>query len=152
MRPTVAALALAGALLLAAGPAAAAGPPIAASGSFVQDSFVQSNIRSAGGVTLFDFTEHDTLSGTFGGTSVIEGSCAVQASGRGQCRGVETFTGDVAGQAGTAVFHDVITLEPTGASHGRFTITGGSLNVRGQGTFQGTGTSGTYTGLLVIGP
>jgi FtsP/CotA-like multicopper oxidase with cupredoxin domain len=61
--------------LLSAVPAAAAGQPIAASGSFVVQSFVQSNVRSADGVTFFDFTEHDTLSGTFSGTSVIEGSC-----------------------------------------------------------------------------
>src|SRR5919201_6225654 len=94
-------------LLPAANPAAAAGPPIPASGSVVQTSFVQSNIRSADGVTLFDFTEHDTLTGTFSGTSVIEGSCQVQASGQGECHAVETFTGDVAGQTGTVEFHDV---------------------------------------------
>jgi hypothetical protein len=142
--------------LLSANPAAAAaGPPVPASGTVVQTSFVQSNPRSAGGVTHFDFTEHDALTGTFIGTTVIQGSCAVGASGQGVCHAFETFTGTVAGQTGTLQFNDVIFLDlTTGAFHGTYTtINGGSLtNVHGRGTFQGTGTTGTYTGLLILAP
>ena len=142
--------------LLWATPAAAAGPPFAASGSFVQTSFVQSNVRSADGVTFFDFTEHDTLSGTLSGTSVIQGSCVVRASGQGVCQAVETFTGTVAGRTGTVQFRDVVSLDTTaGTSQGRFTIvsgTGDLANLRGHGTFRGLGTTGTYTGRLVFAP
>ena len=49
-------------------PVVAAAAPITASGSYQQVDFVPSNFRSADGVTLFDFTEHDSLSGTFSGT------------------------------------------------------------------------------------
>jgi hypothetical protein len=142
--------------VLRAHPATAAGPPFAASGTFAQTSFVQSNIRSAGGVTLFDFTEHDTLTGTFVGTTILHGSCVVRASGQAVCQAVETFTGTVAGRAGTVQFRDVIFVDlTTGAAHGSFTIvggTGGLATLHGHGTFQGVGGSGTYTGLLVFAP
>src|SRR5919198_465983 len=132
--------------LLSATPTIAAGPPITASGSFVQTSFVQSNVRTVDGVTFFDFTERDTLSGTFSGTSVIRGSCVVRASGHGVCQALETFTGTVAGQTGTVQFHDVVALDlTTGTSQGSFTIVGGTgnlANLRGHGTFQGTGPPG----------
>ena len=142
-------------LVLAASPVAAAGPRIAASGGVVQTSFVQSNVRSAGGVTLFDFTEHDSLSGTVSGTSVLQGSCVVRASGRGSCHAVETFTGTVAGQAGTAQFVDVFSINSAGAFQGRFVVVGGTghlANLHGHGTFRGTGTTGTYSGRLFFAP
>lgn len=138
-------------------PAAAAGPPIAASGSYRQVSFVPSNFRTSGGVTFFDFTEHDSLSGTFSGTSVIQGSCVTRASGQTVCQAVETFTGTVAGQGGpgdTVTFRDVITIDSTGAVQASFRVvsgTGALANLRGQGTVQGTST-GSYTGLVVFAP
>lgn len=140
----------------AAHAAGAAGPPFQASGSFAEISFAQSNIRTADGVTFFDFTEQDLLSGTFTGTSVIDGSCVVRASGQGVCHAFETFTGMVDGESGTARFSDVIFLDlTTGAVRGTFTIvsgTGGLANLRGHGTFQGIAASGTYTAKLVFAP
>jgi hypothetical protein len=138
-----------------AAPATAAGPPIAASGSFQQVSFVPSNFRTADGVTFFDFTEHDSLSGTLSGTSVIQGSCVALASGETLCQAVETFTGTVAGQgeAGdTVTFHDVVAIDATGAVQGSFAVidgTGALANVHGQGTFEGTST-GSYSGRFVF--
>ena len=143
-------------LLLAAHPAAAAGPPSTASGSFTQVSFVPTHFRSAGGVTLFDFTEQDALSGTFSGTSVLHGSCVVRASGQTVCQALETFTGTVAGHAGTVQFRDVVFLDQTtGAAHGSFAIVGGTgdlANLHGHGTFQGMGPTGTYTAQIVFAP
>ena len=141
----------------AAAPAAAAGPPVSASGSFQQVSFVPSNFRTADGVTFFDFTEHDALSGTFSGTSVIQGSCMTRASGQTLCQALETFTGTVGGRGGggdTVTFRDVVAIDPTGAVSGSFTIvsgTGSLANVHGHGTFEGTST-GSYSGLLVFAP
>lgn len=151
------AMALPLALFAFARPAAAAGPPISASGSYQQVSFVPSNFRTADGVTFFDFTENDRLSGTFSGTSVIEGSCMRRASGQTLCQALETFTGTVAGQGSsgdTVTFRDVVRIDSTGAVHGSFTVvsgTGGLANVRGHGTFEGTA-NGSYTGLLVLAP
>jgi hypothetical protein len=139
--------------LLRASPAAAA-TTIAASGGFLQTGFDQSNIRTVGGVTQFDFTEHDTLSGTLTGTSVIQGSCVVRTSGAAVCQAVETFTGTVAGQTGSLVFRDVVELGSTGTAQGSFTvISGGSLaTIHGHGSFEGVGTSGTYSAQLVVAP
>lgn len=142
-------------LLLAASPVAAAGTLIPASGSFVEVSFVQSNVRGVGGITLFDFTATDTLSGTLSGTSVVQGSCVVRASSQGVCHALETFTGSVAGRSGTAIFRDVLFLDlATGASRGSFAVVGGTGNLatlRGYGTFEGRGT-GPYTGEVSVGP
>jgi hypothetical protein len=142
---------------ISAAPVAAAGPPMTASGSFTQNTFVQSNVRSADGVTLFDFTETDTLTGTFSGTTLIQGHCVIQASGQGTCVARETLTGTAAGQSGTLEFADVIHISnvTTGAATGHFAVIGGSgdlAHVTGQGTFQGSGGSGTYSGRLIFGP
>jgi Protein of unknown function (DUF3224) len=144
-------------LVVGAASAAAAEPPIAASGSYQQVSFTPSNFRTAGAVTFFDFTEHDNLSGTFSGTSVIQGSCMTRASGQTVCQAVEVFTGTVAGQGGpgdTVTFRDVITIDSTGGVQASFRVVGGTgalANLHGQGTVQGTST-GSYTGLLVFAP
>jgi hypothetical protein len=141
-------------LLLWPGTAAAAPVLMTASGGFTRTSFTQENVRQIDGITLFDFTETDTLTGTFEGSSVIHGSCIVRATGAGTCLARETFTGKVAGKTGTVEFQDFITLEPSGAAHGRFVIVGGTgelANLRGSGSFEGTpeGT-GTYTGQIVF--
>jgi hypothetical protein len=145
--------------LLGAPPVAAAGPRLGSgpiSGSFRQTSFVPSNTRTVDGVTSFDFTEQDTLTGSFTGTSLLQGSCVVRASGQGVCRARETFTGTVDGRSGTAEFQDVSFLDQTtGAIRGSFTIVGGTgdlANLHGRGTFQGVGTTGTYAGQVVVAP
>lgn len=48
-------------LLLVVSPTAVRAQPIIASGTFEQNSFVTSNFRTVGRVTMFDFSEHDTL-------------------------------------------------------------------------------------------
>jgi hypothetical protein len=144
------------ALAAPAAPAAAAGPPVAASGAVVTTFFEQSNVRTAGAVTRFDFTQHDTLTGTFEGTTVITGACVVQATGAGECHARETFTGTVNGVAGTVDFVVVIRLAaPPSPATGRFVVVGGSgglANLHGMGTFEGTGGTGTYAGQLVFAP
>lgn len=145
-----------GVLLAATSLTAAAGLTTEASGTFTQVSFETSNTRTVGEVTLFDFTESDVLSGTFSGTSIIEGSCVVQPSGEAVCHALETFNGTVNGRSGTATFFDVIFPNlATGAVHGNFTIisgTGELENLRGHGTFQGEEGTGTYTGTLIWVP
>src|SRR5262249_22184507 len=118
-------------------------------------SFATTNVRTAGGVTLFDFTEHDALAGTFSGTTVIEGSCVVKQSGESVCHAFETLTGAVNGVSGTILFNDVIVIDPSGAVSGAFTIvqgTGGVADLHGHGEFTSAGGAGSYTAQLVFAP
>jgi uncharacterized protein DUF3224 len=141
-------------MALALSPMVAVAQPTTASGSFVQNTFEPTNFRTVGGVTMFDFTEHDTLSGTLIGTSVINGTCVVQRSGQSICQALERFTGSVDGASGDVLFRDVVFISPTGEVQGTFTIiNGGSLtNSHGHGSFQGSGGTGTYTATLVTAP
>ena len=135
--------------------ASAAGPPFAASGSATTVSFTVTSVRSADGVTLFDFIEQDALAGTFSGTTVIDGSCVVKQSGESVCRGSETFTGTVNGASGTLTFNDVIGIDASGVANGAFTIVGGTgdlADLHGHGTFTSSGGVGTYSGRLVFAP
>jgi hypothetical protein len=142
-------------LALAVPVASAEGPPIAASGSFAE-FFVPSNFRTADGVTFFDATGSESLSGTFSGTAVIEGSCVVRPAGQANCLARETFTGTVAGRAGTAVWLAVAQIDlATGSISGSFTVlsgTGELAGLHGEGTFQGSAGVGTYTGRFVFAP
>jgi hypothetical protein len=144
-------------ILGSAAHAGATGPPLTATGSFTQVSFVPSNDRVAGGVLLFDFSEADVLTGDLSGTSVLEGSCVVRlSSGTGTCQAAETFTGTVDGHSGTAQFMNVFLVDlVTGAFSGRFTAlggTGGLINLQAQGTFEGTGATGTYSLQFTFAP
>lgn len=142
--------------LAAANLTEAAGPLIEASGTFTQVSFETSNERTVGEITLFDFTEHDTLTGTFTGTSVLEGSCVQRASGQAVCHAVEAFTETVAGRSGSVLSQDVAFSNATTATiQGHSVIvsgTGDLANLHGHGTFEGQGGSGTYDVLLIFAP
>jgi hypothetical protein len=129
--------------------------PFAASGSFAEN-FVPSNFRTAGGVTFFDATGSESLTGTFSGTALINGSCVVRPEGQANCMARETFVGTVAGRAGTAVWLAVAQIDlVTGSISGSFTIlsgTGELASLQGEGTFEGSGGIGTYTGRFVFAP
>jgi Protein of unknown function (DUF3224) len=143
-------------ILLLSSPAAATGPPADATGSFTQVGFTPSNERVVGGVFMFDFTETDVLTGTLTGTSVVEGSCVVRPTGTASCQGLETFTGTVDGRSGTAEFWNVFEVDgATGSFSGRFTALGGTgdlASLQGHGTFEGTGTIGTYALRITFAP
>jgi hypothetical protein len=136
--------------------AIAAGPPVPATGSFTQLTFEQSNVRTADGVTFFDFTATSSVSGTLSGASVASAQCVVRASGEGTCTSRETFAGTVLGRTGTAEFAEVLRGNfSTGSLTGSFTIvggTGGLTNLRGQGTFVASSGAGTYSGWVAFGP
>ena len=135
--------------------AATAAAPVSASGSVTQTSFTVTGSRDADGVTFFTFTETDRLSGTFTGRSVLSGECIQRSTGPILCRADETFSGTVLGESGTADFLDLISIDPnSGTFEGRFIVlsgSGGLAGIHGQGTFQGQGTAGTYSGRLVLG-
>jgi hypothetical protein len=160
MRSRRAVLALLGsmcaAVVLMPGRAFAEVPSIAASGSYTVTSFVASNSRTEGQVTLFDFTGTEDLTGTFSGTVAFEGSCAVRPAGIASCVARETFTGTVAGPAGTVVWLAPAQLSlDSGSISGKFIIvsgTGDLAGLHGEGTFAGSLGPGTYTGRFVLAP
>ncbi len=137
--------------------AAQAAPPTAASGSFSSAPPTNVVTRSAGPNTIITDTFTGVLSGTFSGTSVFQERYVLRADGSFIAdHAVETFTGTVNGVAGTATFVDVITGDTT-SFHGHFVVvsgTGGLANLRGQGTFEGSSTTGvgTYTAQIQIHP
>jgi Protein of unknown function (DUF3224) len=160
MRSRLALLALCGsisvALALMPNAALAQGPPIAATGAFTLPSFIPSNTRVEGAVTLFDFTGSEDLTGTFSGTALFAGSCVVRPAGIASCLATEHFTGTVAGHAGTVNWHAPAQIDlATGSVSGRFIVfdgTGDLAGLQGQGTFVGSLASGTYSGRFVFAP
>lgn len=147
--------AVAATIALAAPGAAAAGATIAANGSFVE-GFVPANVRTAGGVTFFDLTGTENLTGTISGTANFTGSCVVRPAAVASCSANETFSGTVADRSGTANWLAVARINlVTGSISGTFTIlsgTGALAGLHGEGTLQGNGGVGTYTGRLLFVP
>lgn len=135
-------------------PAAADAPTIAASGKFTTLTFVQSNFRVVNGYTLFDFDATADVFGTLTSTtpSKSRGRCVMDAAKKATCVAQERFTGTVAGRTGTATFVELLNIDfNTFNSTGSATIvsgTGGLRNLRGDLTFLGGPTGGTYSGRL----
>ncbi len=128
---------------------------IAASGSFAE-SLVPTNVRTVDGVTFFDASAIENLTGTLSGVATVTGSCIVPPDGHATCSGRETLTGTVAGRPGTVVWFVVAQIDfVSGAISGSFAIitgSGGLAGLHGAGTFTGTNGTGTYSGHLVFAP
>src|SRR5689334_7177639 len=101
MRLKVAVVIVAAGALFALAPGVATARPLTGSGSVTQTSFTITQSRTVGRVTVFSFVETDTLTGTFQGTSQLIGTCLVLPNDDSRCEASETFTGTVAGVAGT---------------------------------------------------
>jgi Protein of unknown function (DUF3224) len=129
--------------------AAGAAPPVSGSGTFTVSSAVTTSTRQADGNTFLTLRVTTLYSGTLQGTGVGEETVIVHPDGTLNGSTFEAFTGTIGGTAGTAVLRVEGTGDVgTGALRGRFTIldgTGGLANVRGEGTFQAVGDSGTYS-------
>ena len=130
-------------------PVALASPPTPTGGSFIVTSATMSDVRAAGPNTIFSWRVTFENTGALDGPSVATLRCVVRPTGQGRCHGPETFTGSVAGRSGTAVFQDTIAVDTVqGTVSGRFVIvsgTGDLATLRGQGTFQARGSTGSYT-------
>ncbi len=64
-----------------------------------------SNVRLAGGNTMIDLDATIAYTGTFTGTSVVEGHLIIHADGSANFHDVETFTGTVNGVPGTVTWN-----------------------------------------------
>jgi hypothetical protein len=134
--------------------AAAASPPTSASGTFTYTSSTLNVERVAGGNTIIHVTATVAYTGTFSGTSVLEGTLIVHADGSANFHDVETFTGTVNGVPGT------VTFRLTGRNDSSLAMRATATIVRASGGLAGlhgvlheagtvvipTGPVGTYSG------
>ncbi len=154
------------AVVLVAAPGAAASPPTEASGTFTTTSATFNNVREVGGNTIIDLTATVSYTGTFTGTSIVQGTLIFHSDGAGpqfppwraNFHDVETFTGTVNGVPGTVTFTLDGSSDPTGAYKATDTIVSATGDLAGlQGVLSQVGTVGpngplgTYTGQIQFG-
>src|SRR5712671_1224449 len=132
---------------------AAAAPPTAASGTFTTTSAVFNSTRSADGNTIIDITATLSYTGTFNGTSILQGKLIFHSDGSANFFSTETFTGTVNGVPGTVTFQVRGGGGSAGDYHGIQTIVSATGDLAGlhgvltqTGTVQANGPAGTYTG------
>jgi hypothetical protein len=140
---------------------ASASPPTAASGTFTYLSSTFNSVRPDGGNVIIDLSATVSYTGTFSGTSTVEGTLIFHADGSANFHDVETFTGTVNGVSGT------VTFDLTGGNGPGFTdfhatdtiisASGGLAGLHGVLNWEGVtlrmpnGPFGTYSGELVMG-
>jgi hypothetical protein len=147
-------------------PGAAASPPTEASGTFTTTSATFNSVREAGGNTIIDLTATISYTGTFTGTSTVNGILIFHSDGTGaqfppwraNFHDVETFTGTVNGVPGTVTFNLNGSNDPTGALKATATIVSATGDLAGLhgvlnqvGTVGPSGPVGTYTGQIHFG-
>jgi hypothetical protein len=138
---------------------AAASPPISVSGSFTYTSSTFNSIRSAGGNTIIDLSATVSYTGTFTGTSTLQGTLILHPNGTANFHDVETFTGTVNGVPGTVMLNLNGRNDSTGAVQATDTIVSATGELAGLhgvlsevGTVLGPpGPVGTYTGQIQSG-
>ena len=159
-------LTLAAVLSLSGMTLAAASSLTAASGTFTITSANLANPRSAGGNTIFDLTATETWTGTFNGTSIVQGTLIFHPDGSANFHDTDTFTGTVNGVAGSVTFNLAGTGVP-GTTPGSFIYqdkhvitsgTGDLANLHGVLTLVGSvpttaaGPVANYTGQIHSNP
>ena len=147
------------ALLVVAGVVggAAASQPTSASGTLTYTASTFNDVRSAGGNTIIgDLNATVSYTGTFSGTSTVQGTLILHPNGSANFHDVETFTGTVNGVFGTVTFNLNGSSDPEGNVRATAVIvsaTGGLTGLHGVlkeiGTVPSpTGPEATYTGQI----
>jgi hypothetical protein len=155
------------ALFAAAGVTGAGGsPPTEVSGTYTTTSATFNSMREAGGNTIIDLTATISYTGTFTGTSTVNGILIFHSGGTGaqfppwraNFHDVETFTGTVNGVPGTVTFNTNGSNDPTAALKATLTIVSATGDLAGLhgvlnqvGTVGPNGPAGTYTGQIQSG-
>ena len=145
---------------------AGASPPTSASGTFTTTSPTMTNPREVGGNTIYDLSATVSYTGTFTGTSTVNGILIFHSDGTGarfppwraNAHDVEIFTGTVNGVPGTVTFNFDGSNDPTGAVKATNTIVSATGELAGLhgvlkqiGTVGPGGPVGTYTGQIQFG-
>jgi hypothetical protein len=155
------------AIALVATSGAAASPPTPASGTSTTTSATFNSMREVGGNTIIDLSSTIAYTGTFTGTSTVNGLLIFHSDGvgpqfppwRANFHDVEIFTGTVNGVPGTVTFNLKGSSDPSGAVKGTYTIvsaTGELAGLHGVLSQVGkietpSGPFGTYTGQIQFG-
>jgi uncharacterized protein DUF3224 len=84
---------------------AAASPPSLATGTVGNTSASFNSVRAASGNLIIELTATAAYTGTFSGTSTLEGRLTIHADGSANFHDVEIFTGTVNGVPGTVTFN-----------------------------------------------
>ena len=134
----------------------AASPPTPASGNFTYTSCTFGSAHLADGNTTFDVTCTASYTGTLTGNSTLQGPLTIYADGSTNFHGFETFTGTVAGAAGTLTINEASTGNATSFRSTDVVIggTGGLADLHGVLTLLGSVPpppglpSGTYVGQI----
>jgi hypothetical protein len=143
-------------LAVAAAGGAAASPPTPVSGTVGNTSATFNSVRAAGENLIIDLSATASYTGTFSGTSTINGVLIVHPDGSANFHDVEVFTGTVNGVPGTVTFNLNGSNDAALTVHATATIvdaTGDLAGLRGVLHEVGTvvipsGPVGTYTGKI----
>jgi hypothetical protein len=135
---------------------AAASPPTPVSGTVGNTSATFNSIRAAGDNLIIDLSATAAYTGSFVGTSTINGTLIRHADGSASFHDVEVFTGTVNGVAGTVTFNLNGYNDSELAVHSTATIVsagGGLAGLHGvlhelQTVVLPTGPVGTYSGQI----
>ena len=141
-------------LAVAAASGAAASPPTPVSGTVGNTSATFNSVRAVGENLIIDLSATASYTGTFSGTSTINGVLIVHPDGSANFHDVEVFTGTVNGVPGTVTFNLNGSNDSALTVHATATIvdaTGGLAGLHGVLHEVGTvvvpsGPVGTYTG------
>lgn len=141
---------------VAAASGAAASPPTPVSGTVGNTSATFNSVRAAGENLIIDLSATASYTGTFSGTSTINGVLIVHPNGSANFHDVEVFTGTVNGVPGTVTFNLNGSNDSALAVHATATIVGATGDLAGlHGVLHEVGTVvlpngpvGTYTGLI----
>jgi hypothetical protein len=139
---------------------AAASPPTSASGNFAYLAATFNGVHMEGGNTIIDdLSATVSYTGTFSGTSTVQGRLILHADGTANFRDVETFSGTVNGVPGTVTFRLEGTTNGEGvvnATDAIVSATGALAGLHGVLSLVGTvpspnGPVGTYSGRIQSG-
>ena len=84
---------------------AGASQPTTASGTVGNTSATFNSVRVAGGNLIVELSATAAYTGTFSGTSTLDGTLIIHADGSAEFHDIETFTGTVNGVPGTVTFN-----------------------------------------------
>ena len=140
--------------------AAAASPPSSASGTFTYVSATFNGVHVDGGNTVIDdLSATVAYTGTFSGTSSVEGMLILHADGTANFHDLEIFTGTVNGVPGSVTFRLEGTMNRAGVVNATDTVvnaTGALEGLQGVLSLSGTvpspnGPVGSYSGGIQVG-
>jgi hypothetical protein len=150
---------LAVALVAVATTGAAGSPPISASGTVGNTSAAFNSVTQAGSNLIIDVSATAAYTGTFVGTSTINGTLIIHADGSANFHDTEVFTGTVNGIPATVTFNLNGSNDLALNVHATATIVDASGELAGlHGVLHEVGTVviptgpvGTYTGQIQFG-